>query len=104
MILTIIIIIELRSERNERFVHSIRAFRLNLHARFHDPCSQNVPRVRSDVTTVSACRRTNSAMRWCPAGTAATSPGVLAGREIAAGSPRDSARSGAITAGVVLTR
>lgn len=83
MILTIIIIIELPSERDERFVHSIRA--LNLHAKFHNPCLQNVPRVRSDATTVSACRHTNFAMRWCPAGTAATNPGVPAGCEIAAG-------------------
>lgn len=70
---------------------------------FSDPCSQNVPKVRLDATMVSACRRTNSATRWCPVGTAVTSPEVPAGREIA-GSARDSARSGVTMVGVVPMR
>lgn len=70
---------------------------------FNDPCSQNVPRVHSDATMVSVFRRMNSATRWCPAGTVATSLEVPAEREIA-GSARDFARSDVTMVGVVLTR
>jgi len=53
---------------------------------------------------VNVYRHTSSATRWCPAGTAATSPGERAGRAIVAEYPRDSVHSDATTAGAVQTR
>jgi len=60
--------------------------------------------VRLDATTVSACRRTNFATRWFPAGTAAMSPGEHAERAIAAESPRNTVHSDATMEDVVPMR